>query len=46
MKRRINRLLGTETETLTMYSAAIGCAEIAKDVFYGEKNILGIRVEL
>lgn len=46
MKRRINRLLGAETETLTMYSAAIGCAEIAKDVFYGETNILGIRVEL
>jgi len=46
MKRRINRLLGIEIETLTRYSAAIGCAEIAKDVFYGEKNILGIRVEL
>ncbi len=46
MKRRINQLLGVETETLTKYSAAIGCAEIAKDVFYGETNILGIRVEL
>ncbi len=46
MKRRINQLLGVETETLTRYSAAIGCAEIAKDVFYGETNILGIRVEL
>ena len=45
IKQRIDRLVGVETETLTKYSAAIGCAEIAKDVFYGAKNILGIKVE-
>jgi putative methanogenesis marker protein 12 len=45
VKKRINRLLGSKCETLTRYSAAIGCAEIAKDVFYGEKSILGIEVE-
>ncbi|MGB2729020.1 MAG: methanogenesis marker 12 protein [Halobacteriota archaeon] len=46
MKKRIDRLLSIKAETITRYSAAIGCAEIAKDVFYGEKNILGIEVEL
>ncbi|MCK4475423.1 MAG: methanogenesis marker 12 protein [Methanophagales archaeon] len=45
IKRRIDRLLDVKTETITKYSAAIGCAEIAKDVFYGEKTILGIEVE-
>jgi putative methanogenesis marker protein 12 len=45
IKRRIDRLLDVKTETITKYSAAIGCAEIAKDIFYGEKNILGIEVE-
>jgi len=50
VKRRIERLLDDggdgETETLTRWSAAVGCAEIAKDVFYGEREILGIEVEL
>ncbi len=46
LKRRIDKLLDIKTETITKYSAAIGCAEIAKDVFYGEKNILGIGIEL
>jgi len=46
IKRRIDRLLSIKAETITRYSAAIGCAETAKDVFYGEKNILGIEVEL
>ncbi len=45
IKQRIDRLLDVKTETITRYSAAIGCAEIAKDVFYGEKDILGIEVE-
>ena len=47
IKRRIDQLLGinSETVTITMYSAAIGCAEIARDVFYGAKRILGIVVE-
>lgn len=44
MKKRIDRLLSIKAKTITRYSAAIGCAEIAKDVFYGEKNILGIEV--
>jgi len=47
IKQRIDRLLGinSETVTITMYSAAIGCAEIARDVSYGAKRILGIKVE-
>ena len=47
IKQRIDQLLGinSETVTITMYSAAIGCAEIARDVFYGAKRILGIEVE-
>jgi putative methanogenesis marker protein 12 len=45
LKKRIDRLLRIKTETITRYSPAIGCAEIAKDVFYGEKSILGIDVE-
>ena len=46
IKRRIDRLLDVKTRPLTKYSAAIGCAEIAKDVFFGERNILGIEAEL
>ena len=34
-----------EVQTLTRHSAAIGCAEIARDVFNGQKRILGIEVE-
>ncbi len=47
IKQRIDQFLGisSETVTITMYSAAIGCAEIARDVFYGAKKILGIEVE-
>jgi len=35
-----------KTQTLTRYSAAIGCAEIARDVYYGKNEIMGIKVEL
>ncbi|RJS74694.1 methanogenesis marker 12 protein [Methanophagales archaeon] len=47
IKQRIDQLLGINSEavTITMYSAAIGCAEIARDIFYGAKRILGIEVE-
>ncbi len=48
-KDRISRLMGfkkVELYTVTRYSAAIGCAEIAKDVYYGKKTIMGIPVEL
>ncbi len=45
IKRRIDSFLDVKAKPLTKYSAAIGCAEIAKDVFYGEKNILGIEAE-
>ena len=45
MRRKIDKLLDVKTKTLTKYSAAIGCAEIAEDVFHGVKNILGIEVE-
>ncbi|MCW3131634.1 MAG: methanogenesis marker 12 protein [Candidatus Methanospirare jalkutatii] len=36
---------GVEVQTLTRHSAAIGCAEIARDVFNGQKRILGIEVD-
>jgi putative methanogenesis marker protein 12 len=45
MKGKIDKLVGVKAKTLTRYSAAIGCAEIADDVFHGVKNILGIEVE-
>jgi len=45
IKRKIEKLLDVKVETSTRYSAAIGCAEIAEDVFHGVKNILGIEVE-
>jgi len=34
-----------EVQTLTRHSAAIGCAEIARDVFNGQGRILGIKVD-
>lgn len=46
MKERVDQLLGVKTRTLTRYSAAIGCAEIARDVYYGKREIMGIKVEL
>jgi len=46
MKERIDQLLDVKTQTLTRYSAAIGCAEIARDVYYGKNEIMGIKVEL
>jgi len=47
IKQRIDQLLDINSEavTITMYSAAIGCAEIARDIFYGAKRILGVEVE-
>jgi len=46
MKERVDQLLGVKTRTLTRYSAAIGCAEIARDVYYGKREIMGIKAEL
>ncbi len=47
MRARIEELLGEKKiRTLTRYSAAIGCAEIARDVYRGKREIMGIRVEL
>jgi len=46
LKERVDRLLDVKTRTLTRYSAAIGCAEIARDVHYGTSEIMGIKVEI
>jgi len=46
MKERVDQLLDVKTQTVTRYSAAIGCAEIARDVYYGKNEIMGIKVEL
>ncbi len=44
---RIARLLDFKGKIsrVTRYSAAIGCAEIARDVYHGEREIMGIPVE-
>lgn len=42
---RVSELLGREVQPLGMYAAAQGCAWIAKDVFSGSENILGIAVD-
>ena len=42
---RISQLLGRGIEPLGGFSAAEGCACIARDVFDGKKSILGITVD-
>jgi putative methanogenesis marker protein 12 len=44
VQEQINRHLGRECKCLGKWHAAIGCAEIARDVFLGEKQVLGIDV--
>jgi putative methanogenesis marker protein 12 len=45
IKGRVAELLGRDLETLGRCSAAFGCACIARDVFKGCKNILGLAVD-
>lgn len=45
MQKRICKHLGQDCNSLGKWHAAIGCAEIARDVFAGEKQILGIDVD-
>jgi len=45
IKGLVAELLGRDVETLGRCSAAIGCACIARDVFEGRKNILGLEVD-
>jgi hypothetical protein len=45
IKGRVAELLGRDVGTLGRCSAAKGCACIAKDVFEGCKNILGLEVD-
>ena len=44
VQKKIRAHLGQECLCLGKWHAAIGCAEIARDVFAGEKNILGVDV--
>jgi len=44
MQKKISAHLGQECLCLGKWHAAIGCAEIARDVFAGEKEILGVDV--
>lgn len=44
VKSEIERLLSVRTFSVRKWSAAQGCAEIARDVYQGEKEILGIKV--
>lgn len=44
VQKKIRAHLGHECQSLGKWHAAIGCAEIARDVFAGEKEILGVEV--
>ena len=44
VQKKIRAHLGQECQCLGKWHAAIGCAEIARDVFAGEKEILGVDV--
>src|SRR5690606_5395700 len=44
VQKKIRAHLGQECLCLGKWHAAIGCAEIARDVFAGEKSILGVDV--
>jgi putative methanogenesis marker protein 12 len=43
---RVSELLAMEVRTLEKCAAASGCAAVAKDVFEGCKNILGLEVDV
>lgn len=45
VQEKICKLLGHDCTSLGRWHAAIGCAEIARDVFSGEKQILGVDVD-
>lgn len=45
VQEKIRTYVGQECLCLGKWHAAIGCAEIARDVFAGEKDILGVDVD-
>jgi len=45
IRQKISSLLGKEILGLDRWCAAIGCAEIARDVYAGKDDILGIKVD-
>ena len=45
VQKKISAHLGQECLSLGKWHAAIGCAEIARDVFAGKKEILGVDVD-
>lgn len=45
IRSRVSVLLEGEVLALGKFDAAIGCAMVAKDVFYGAESILGIEVD-
>jgi len=45
VKQLVDGLLHSESTLLEPWSAALGCAEIAKDVYEGADNIMGITVD-
>lgn len=45
MQKKISKHLGQDCRSLGKWHAAIGCAEIARDVYAGEKHILGVDVD-
>jgi putative methanogenesis marker protein 12 len=45
VKQLVDELLDTSSTLLEPWSAALGCAEIAKDVYEGADNIMGIPID-
>lgn len=45
VKKTVEELLHTKIISLNKWIAAIGCAEIARDVYRGKKEVLGVKVD-
>ncbi len=46
VKKTVEELLDSKIISLDKWTASIGCAEIARDVYRGKKEVLGIKVDL
>lgn len=45
VKKTVEELLDTKIISLDKWTASIGCSEIARDVYRGKKEVLGIKVD-
>lgn len=46
IEKRVSELLERDVRSLERCTAAIGCAYISKDVYFGARSILGLMVDL